>query len=247
VGELGRSVRVGLVHPMRTWLQALAGVLAPLADVDVVVSHAEPRWVRNAVARGEVDVVVMRVTADSGATDVVEMRQARSDVGVVVIGDHAGSAFLAGLVRAGARGYVAEDCSLEELHGAVLSVADGDTWLSPAHLTLLIHGLLSSVPTGKDQDDRLLVLSEREREILDCLAQGMRREEIADRLFISPNTVRTHINHLIKKLKVHSALAAVSIAKGAGQSLPMDAQGGQRVPGPRLPDEAEAVNRQREE
>jgi DNA-binding NarL/FixJ family response regulator len=247
VGELGRSVRVGLVHPMRTWLQALAVVLAPLADVDVVVSHADPRWVRHAVARGEVDVVVLRATADSGATDVEEMRQARSDVGVVVIGDHPESAFLAGLVRAGARGYVAEDCSLDELHGAVLSVADGDTWFSPAHLTLLVDGLLDSVPTGQDHDDRLLVLSEREREILDCLAHGMRRQEIADRLFISPNTVRTHINHMIKKLKVHSALAAVSIAKGSAKSSSVDDEEQLRIPGPRISGEAETVNRPRED
>ena len=114
-------------------------------------------------------------------------------------------------------------------------MADGDTWLSPAHLTLLVNGLLASVPTGQDQDDRLLGLSEREREILDCLAQGLRRQEIADRLFISPNTVRTHINHLIKKLKVHSALAAVSIAKGSAKSSSVDIEGQQRVPGPRLP------------
>jgi DNA-binding NarL/FixJ family response regulator len=199
--------------------------------------------VRHAVARGEVDVVVMHVTDDGGAMEVDQMRQARSDVGVVVISDHDESAFIADLVRAGARGYVAEDCSLDELQGAVLSVADGDTWLSPAHLTLLVDGLLHSVPTGTDQDDRLAVLSEREREILDCLAQGMRRQEIADRLFISPNTVRTHINHLIKKLKVHSALAAVSIAKGAPNSLPVDHEQGRRVPAPRLPSEAEVVNR----
>ena len=242
---LGSSVRVGLVHPMRTWLQALAGVLAPLADIDVVVSHADPRWVRHAVARGEIDVVVMRVTTDSGAMEVSQMRQARSDVEVVAIGDHAASAFIAGLVRAGARAYLAEDCSLDELHRAVVSVADGATWVSPAHLTLLVDGLLSAVPTGHDHD-RLAVLSEREREILDCLAHGMRRQEIADRLFISPNTVRTHINHLIKKLKVHSALAAVSIAKGAAESPSVEAEEERRVPGPRLPDEAEAFTTQRE-
>lgn len=207
---------------MRTWLQALAVVLSPLPDIEVVIGHPDTRWVRHAVSRGEVDVVVIRLTVSDGAAEVDELRQARADVRVVVIGDSEDPAFVASLVRAGARGYVSENCSLEELHSAIRTVAHGDTWMSPSHLTLLIEGLLTT-PTAKPMDDRLSVLSARELEILECLSHGMRRDEIAQRLFISPNTVRTHINHLIKKLGAHSALAAVSIMKGSdmkGSDLP---------------------------
>lgn len=212
-------IRIGLVHPMRTWLQALAVVLAPLPDLEVTIGHPDPRWVRNAVFRGEVDVVVIRLTAHDGVAEVEELRQANAEVPVVVIGDADDPAFIADLVRAGARGYLSESCSLEDLHSAIRTVAGGESWMTPAHMSLLIDGLLAT-PRAKPMDDRLAVLSARELEILECLARGMRRDEIAERLFISTNTVRTHINHLIKKLGAHSALAAVSILKGSGQPDP---------------------------
>lgn len=221
MGTLDRPVRVGLVHPLRTWLQALGVVLAALPDIEVVASHTALSWVRLAAAQGEVDVVVMRVASETGATDVEEIRKACADVGIVVIGDGNDPAFIAAVVRAGARGYLAEDGSLDELQCAVRGVAGGGTWLSPAHLTLLVEGMLASPPSRHEEDDRLAVLSEREREILDCLAQGLRRQEIATRLYISPNTVRTHINHLIKKLDVHSALAAVSLTNGSNGTGPV--------------------------
>lgn len=246
MGMLDPPIRVGLVHPLRTWLQALAVVLAPLTDLEVVVSHAEPHWVRHAVARGEVDVVVMRLADGAGTEEVHEMRQARPEVGVVVIGAAHDSQFIPEAVRAGARGYLAEDCSVEELHTAIKLVAHGDTWLSPTHLTLLVEGLLSTETASDPGDDRLASLSEREREILDCLAQGMRRDEIADRLYISPNTVRTHINHLIKKLNVHSALAAVSIIMGALEPLP-PVLNGQRVPEQRRSQDEGPVTRRPED
>jgi DNA-binding NarL/FixJ family response regulator len=227
---------------LRTWLQALVVVLEPFADIEVFVFHVESRWVRHAVARGEVDVVVMRLEAETGVEEVLEMLHARADVGVVVIGDGHDSSFITDVVRAGARGYLSEDCSVEDLHRGVRAVAEGHTWLSPAQLTLLVDGLLSSESTSEEQDGRLAPLSAREREILDCLAQGMRRQEIADLLFISPNTVRTHINHLIKKLNVHSALAAVAITKVAAEPYPADPDE-RHVPAPRRPDDADAVSR----
>lgn len=229
-----RPIRLGLIHPMRTWLQALAVVLSPLPDIDVVIGHPDPRWVRHAVSRGEVDVVVIRLAAGEGAAEVDELRQASPDIAVVVIGDSDDPDVVASLVRAGARGYLSENCSLEELHAAIRTVAHGDTWMTPSHMSLLIEGLLAS-RSARPMDDRLSVLSARELEILECLSLGMRRDEIAERLFISPNTVRTHINHLIKKLGAHSALAAVSIMKGSDRphGSPGHAGDGRSLPKPR--------------
>ena len=211
-------VSVGLVHPHRTWLQALEILLGACAGVEVAIAHSDPRWVRNAVERGQVDVVVLLVAKGSGTEEIVQMRQANSDVPVVVMGDCEEQAFITGVVRAGARGFLADSCSLEELHRALYGVARGETWLAPRHLTRLIDGLLSAEVIEQEQDDQLAPLSAREREILQCLVLGMRREEIAERLFLSPNTVRTHIHNILRKLGVHSTLAAVSIASGAAES-----------------------------
>jgi DNA-binding NarL/FixJ family response regulator len=141
------------------------------------------------------------------------MREARSDVRIVVISDCDDATFIADVVRSGARGYLTPSCSLQELIRTVHGVAAGGTSLPPLHMTKLVETLLWSERTQQRQWDRLAPLSVREREILDCLALGMRRQDIAERLFLSTHTVRTHINHVLQKLDVHSTLAAVSIAR----------------------------------
>jgi DNA-binding NarL/FixJ family response regulator len=208
------TVHVGLVHPHRTWLQALEILLGACDDVEVAIAHPDPRWVLNAVERGEVDVVVQRIDQESAAADVEQVRHANGRVPVVVLSDREDAGFITAVIRAGARGFLLESCSLEELRRTLHGVARGETCLAPRHLTRLVDGLLSADPADQAELDELAPLSAREREVLDCLVLGMRRDEIAARLFLSPNTVRTHIHNMLRKLDVHSTLEAVSIANG---------------------------------
>ena len=95
-------------------------------------------------------------------------------------------------------------------------VARGETWLPPMHVTRLVDAFLLAEHRRKHEDDRLACLSGREREVLANLAQGLTRAEIADKLYLSPNTVRTHINHLLRKLDVHSTAEIVLYAVRRG-------------------------------
>ena len=96
---------------------------------------------------------------------------------------------------------------------AIHGVFRGETCVPPALLTILLETLLTSERTKQQAQDALSVLSTRERQILECLAQGMTRKQIAERFTLSPHTVRTHINHVLTKLGVHTTLSAVSIAR----------------------------------
>ena len=210
-------VRLAVQHPQRAWAEALECLLRPCPDVHVVVAHTSHAWIRGAVARGDVDVVLLGINdARLGLAEVAELRQsAVRPVEVVVISDSKDPDLLASAVRAGARGWLKPTASRRLLLQTIQGVARGETWLPPDLTTVILDHLLTVEQARSTSLDALAALSTRELEILDCLAQGMDRREIAERFLLSPNTVRTHINHVLGKLDVHTTLAAVAIVRKA--------------------------------
>ncbi|MEY2430382.1 MAG: hypothetical protein QOC92_107 [Acidimicrobiaceae bacterium] len=103
----------------------------------------------------------------------------------------------------GARGFLAKETPLADLMRAVRIVAEGGTYVDP-----VLGGMLAS----PGATDRLLSLTKRERQILRLLADGMRNEQVASELFISPLTVRTHVKHAMQKLEADTRTQAVASA-----------------------------------
>jgi DNA-binding NarL/FixJ family response regulator len=116
-------------------------------------------------------------------------------------------------LRAGAAAWVRKDESLQYLLQAIHGVARGETWL-PRAQTGLVLGLLMFEQERQAAADQLLAsLTQREREVLTWLADGAGRLEVAQRLHVSPHTVRAHLQHLMAKLGVHSTVEAVALTR----------------------------------
>jgi len=117
-------------------------------------------------------------------------------------------------LRAGASGFVLKDDPPEQLIAAVRTVAAGDALLSPAVTRRVIRQFTrrprTEPPRGVDE------LTEREREIFRLIAEGLSNQEIAQRLFISETTVKTHVTHLFQKLDVRDRVQAVVLAHQTG-------------------------------
>ena len=162
------------------------------------------------------DVVLMDIVFKGGGMTGIEATRRIKEVSpatqVVVMTAHDEDRLLVEAVEAGASGFLSKDESAEEVLTSAKSAADGEVLIDPDTLTRLLAQVAREREAQRDALKLLGDLTEREREILGLLAQGMRNEDIAKQLFISPQTVQTHVRNILGKLRVHSKLEAVSFA-----------------------------------
>jgi DNA-binding NarL/FixJ family response regulator len=162
------------------------------------------------------DVVLMDIVFKGdgmGGIDATRrIKEVSPSTKVVVMTAHDDERLLVEAVEAGASGFLSKDEAAEEVLAAVKAAADGEVLIDPVTLTRLLAQVAREREQRRDATALLDDLTEREREILTLLAQGMRNDGIAAQLFISPQTVQTHVRNILGKLRVHSKLEAVSFA-----------------------------------
>jgi DNA-binding NarL/FixJ family response regulator len=129
-----------------------------------------------------------------------------SPTAVILYTGHPDRSLLLEALDAGARGFLLKEAPLDDLNRAIRIVARGGTYVDPA---------LAGVLAGPEAADRLPTLTKREREVLRLLADGMRNEQVARELSISPLTVRTHVKKAMEKLEADTRTEAVARAMRA--------------------------------
>jgi DNA-binding NarL/FixJ family response regulator len=196
----------------------LAARLNAETDLAVVATATAPQQAVTATQMLRPDVVVIDVASEEDpAVELTRMlREKQPDVRIVVIGDDGDSLTVGECLCAGAHAWVLRETAtttlVDAIHGAMLD----ETHVSPRLLTAVIRHLRDSRIVREEHGARVSRLTERERAILECMIEGLDREEIAERLGVSLNTVRTHAQNCYAKLGVHSSLEAVRVAFRAG-------------------------------
>ncbi|WP_164992380.1 response regulator transcription factor [Streptomyces sp. L2] len=151
-----------------------------------------------------------------GISLVAGVRTAQPGVRIVVLAEKDDPRRAALALQAGACGWVAKDCSLSRLLTVIRGVLRDETHLPPALLTGVLKELTAARKHRTESERLVQSLTPREREVLRCMVAGLGRKAVAERLFLSPHTVRTHMQNVLGKLGVHSTLAAVALARRAG-------------------------------
>ncbi|MFD4400575.1 LuxR C-terminal-related transcriptional regulator [Kitasatospora sp. NPDC058478] len=156
--------------------------------------------------------------APDGITLLARVRRAHPGLRAVVLAAADDPHRAARALHAGATGWVAKESSLARLLAVVRGVLRDETHLPPALLTGVIREL-TTARRDRTESERLVdTLTPREKQILRCMVAGLGRQAVAERLYLSPHTVRTHMQNVLGKLGVHSTLAAVAVARRAGVS-----------------------------
>jgi two-component system, NarL family, response regulator DevR len=206
--DIDSPVRVLIVDDHEVLAASLAMVLEAEPDLKSVGVAGTLEKARSMVVSTTPDVILLdhRLPDGDGVAAIGELRRLRPSAQVVVLTASAADHVLVAAIEAGASGFVSKTRSLDELTSAVRAAATGEAVISPEMLARLLPRLQRS---GRARHNDL---TEREREVLGLLADGLSNAAIAEQLFVSVHTVRNHIANLSAKLGAHSKLEALSLA-----------------------------------
>jgi DNA-binding NarL/FixJ family response regulator len=209
-------IRVLLVDDQELVRTGLRGILREAFGFDVVGECADGRGVADAVTDLTPDVVLMdvRMPLVDGIYATRELRRLQDSPPVLALTTFDDEEVLAGMLRAGAAGFVLKGVPAEDLQRAVRVVAEGGAWLDPAVTARVLATYRTAAPavTGHRAQPGLDALTGREREVLALIGRGKTNGEIAAELFVGEGTVKTHINHVFTKLQLRDRAAAVVFA-----------------------------------
>jgi len=218
--------------------QALRTVLANHADVDVVGEAVDGREAVELAEKHQPDVVLMDtqlpVVSGIEATRLIKKRSRDSRVLLLTLG--ADDEYILQLLRAGASGCLLKDADAQELTLAIRAAHRGGSYLSPAISDKMVQNYIRLADGLADEAPQKEILSVREREILQLVAEGYGNQQIAAKLCLSVKTVEAHKAHIMRKLNVkgRTELIKYAIRKGLIE-LEMESAGAAGV------DVAEAV------
>jgi DNA-binding NarL/FixJ family response regulator len=213
------AIRVLLVDDQELVRTGLRGILRGQFGFDIVGECADGGEVSAAVEAVAPDVVLMdvRMPFVDGVQATLQLKRRESSPPVLALTTFDDDEALAGMLRAGASGFVLKGVPAEDLQRAVRVVAEGGAWLDPAvtgRVLATYRMAPAALATAKaPQDAGLDTLTSRELEVLTLIGQGKTNGEIAAGLFVGEGTVKTHINHLFTKLRLRDRAAAGVFAK----------------------------------
>jgi DNA-binding NarL/FixJ family response regulator len=219
--EAGRTplqLLVLVVDPERSFAEGLALALASDARVAVTWAASGALEALHLLELHRPHVLVVGTEPGDGQAGFLrQVARRHRSLGVVVMSEAQAPEDLVVLIQAGAMGWVPKAAGVEQLSGVVAGVGSGQWWLPRDALGSTVRRLseqLDGAAAGK-----LDSLTFRERQVLAGMAEGLSRPEVALRLHLSVNTVRTHIQHVLAKLEVHTSLEAVSLALREGVAI----------------------------
>ncbi|MBW1896079.1 MAG: response regulator transcription factor [Deltaproteobacteria bacterium] len=206
------SIRILIAEDHKIIREGLRSLLEKQVNVEVIGEAENGNKAVQMAQEMSPDVVIMDITMPelNGIEATRQIMDKCHDVKVIGLSVHPDRQFVEGMLKAGASGYLLKDCAFDDVVTAVRVAAANQTYLSPKVARFVVEGFLGhSLRKGTAAFG---VLTTREREVLQLLAEGRTKHEIGDKLCVSPRTVETHRRRIMEKLGVKSIAELVRFA-----------------------------------
>lgn len=209
------KIRLAVVDDHALFRAGLINLLHELPDIEVVGDAGDGQTALEMIERTQPQMILLDVNMP-GMGGVETVRALRSqtstrDCKILMLTISKSEEDLFGAIQAGADGYLLKNVEPEELHRAIINIQQGMSVLSPQITRQVLGALQTNISHSQEP-----ILSDREMEVLRCLARGNTTLQTADILVISENTVKTHVRHILEKLDASNRAEAVSKALQMG-------------------------------
>jgi DNA-binding NarL/FixJ family response regulator len=206
------TIRILIADDHKILREGLRSLLEKQSAFAVVAEAEDGLTAYEGVKRHKPDIAILDIGMP-GLNGIEVTRKIRSELGetkVIALSMHADRHFIMGVLEAGANGYLLKDSAFAELVTAVAAVAKGKMYLSPSIAETVIKSSLERSDRGKQGSN--VLLSGREREVLQMIAEGKSTKEIALKLFVSTKTVETHRKQIMDKLNIRTVAGLTKYA-----------------------------------
>ncbi len=211
------NIRVIIADDHTLVREGVRMILAKEPGIEVVGEAGDGQQALELVEISRPDVVIMDISMPGmdGIEATQKLKERHPELSVLALTMHEDESYVFQLLRAGAAGYVLKRAAAQDLVQAVRATARGEAFLYPSVARKVLEDYLKRAEAGENRE-RYDGLTEREKEILTQVAQGLSNQQIAEKLFISIKTVQTHRAHIMEKLNLHdrTELVRYAIRKG---------------------------------
>jgi DNA-binding NarL/FixJ family response regulator len=215
-------MRVLIVDDHILFREGLSGLLRSQNDMEVVGECGSVREAIDLSREVKPEVILMDFSLPDGTgLDATRAVLAEApDTQIIFLTVHDNDERLIAAMRAGAKGYLLKNLSVNKLLASLRALERGEAAISRTMMARILEEFAQSTPSTSPSPSPLVGLTSREIEVLQELADGITNQEIATRLFISENTVKNHIHNILEKLNLHNRREAIDFARKYGLVSP---------------------------
>lgn len=208
-------IRILIADDHKIFREGLRTLLRSRDDIEVIGEADNGRSVVSLAIQLEPDIVIMDVAMPdlNGIEATRQITTTRADAKVLALSMHSDSRFVTRMLQAGAHGYLLKDCAFEELTLAIDTIVTEGVYLSPGVTGVVVRDYMQHLSSAESS---ATLLSSREREVLQLVAEGLTTKDIASKLHISIKTVESHRRQIMDKLEIRSVAELTKYAVREG-------------------------------